>query len=425
MVLKTLTSHLKSKENKRLVENFVSLSFLQISNYLLPLITLPYLTRVIGVEKFGLIALTVAVAQYFVLLTDFGFNLTATKEISINRCNNLKISEIFISVYIIKLALFILSSIFLFLLVIVVPAIKTEQNLYVLAFASVLGWLLFPQWLYQGLEKMKFITIFIVSTRIICTSMIFLIVKSPDDYLWVQALSSLGYLVSGLLGFFYSFKIFRFSFTFPQINVLREQVKSGMHVFLSNLSINLYTTSNSVVLGIFTNNTVVGYYSAAERIFKAFQFLGMPLYQAIFPRMSKLYSENRDRAISIFSKIFKITIVVTFLISLIISVSSHIIIPIILGKQFEQSTIIFSLLSWIVVVSWGNYTLGVHGLVNFGYEKIFSKIIVIFGVIHLVLITIGINLFGVLSVPIVWFFTESCICFFEYRFLRKNNLLIL
>ena len=177
-------------------------------------------------------------------------------------------------------------------------------------------------------------------------------------------------------------------------------------------------------LGLLTNNITVGYYSAAERIFRACQYLGMPLFQALFPHFSKLIVDDKERAVRQFTKLFRIVMIVTFLISLALSLSSHFVISIILGAKYFQSILILQILSWVIFASWGNYCLGIQGLVNFGFEQTFSKIVLIFGALHIVLIYFGVRSFGVLAVPVIWFLTESLIFSTEYVIVKRRKILL-
>ncbi|MFA4923282.1 MAG: flippase [Ignavibacteriaceae bacterium] len=424
MIFDKIKSQLVQKEKKNILNNFFSLTVLQLSNYIIPLLVLPYLARVLGPEKFGLTAFAQAFVFYFILITDFGFNLSATREISINRDSKENISRIFSAVVIIKTFLLLISFIMLLLLIYFVPIFSTDRTLYLLTFLSVIGSVLFPQWFYQGIEKMKFITIITVGTRVIFTVFILLFVKKTSDYLLYSFLNSAGFLISGLIGFIVSFSLFKVKFRSLLFSEIRFHFLQGWHIFLSTISISLYTTSNSVLLGFFTNYSIVGYYTAAEKLFKVFQFMGMPFFQAIFPYFSKLYNENKIRAIDSFNKIFYFTMLFSSILSLVLFFLSHPLIIFIFGSKFENSVFIFSILSFILIPGLGNYMLGIQGMINFGFKEVLSKIIISFGFLHIALVSVAIILWGIKAVPFVWLMTESFIFMYEYYFLKKRNFLI-
>ena len=412
------------KDLKKLMENFFSLTILQLSNYLIPLITLPYLKRVLGDERFGLTGFALYIMQYFIMFTDFGFNLSATRDISINRNNPEKVSRIFFSVYIIKISLLLISALIMFLMITFVGRFREERMFYYYSFLSVAGAVVFPQWFYQGLEKMKFITIFTLGAKTFFTILMFFLIKNSDDYLWQPILNSTGYFVSGVVAFLFSFSLYKIQLIAPSLQEIKQQFIDGWHIFVSNVSINLYTTSNGIILGLFTTNVIVGYYFAAERVFKAFQLIGMPLFQALFPHFSKLIIDDRVKAIRHFTKLFRITVVSTLIMSLILSVSAPFLMKVYLGPTAIESGKLLSILSWVIFASWGNYCLGIQGLVNFGYEKIFARIVLTFGLLHILLIYFAIKWFGFYAAPCVWFLTESMIFLTEYIYIKSKKILI-
>ncbi|MCR4417440.1 MAG: flippase [Ignavibacteria bacterium] len=399
----------KKKPFNTLIQNYFALSLLQLSNYVLPLITLPYLTRVLGPEKFGLIAFAQAITQYLMLITEFGFNISATKNISIYRDNNKKITEIFSSVMIIKIL--ILSIIFILFIILfqISDEFNSERTLYIYFFLGVIGWALFPQWLFQGLEKMKFVSFFNILSKLIFTVSIFFFINSVEDYELVALIQSLGFVFSGIISLLVAVNLANIKFVIPTKTEIIKHFKDSLVIFWSTISTNLYTSSNSIILGILTNNIIVGYYSAAEKIIKAILFFSMPLQQSLFPFMSKQFMENRGKAIKILRLILYVIGSLAVVIAILLSLFANSIVNLLLGVDYKESVIIFNILSWIIPFGIINYTLGIQGLVNLGYEKAFSKVVFIGGFIHIVILFLTIPKFGVLVVPIQWLLTELII----------------
>ena len=146
-----------SKESKTLLENILSLGVVQGLNYILPLITIPYLVRVLGPEMYGLTSFAISFITIFTLITNYGFNFSATKDISINKKYHTKVSQIFSKVIFIKTVLFFICFLFLVLLINYFDRFSINSKIYYLSFGIVLGQVITPLWLFQGLEKMKYI----------------------------------------------------------------------------------------------------------------------------------------------------------------------------------------------------------------------------------------------------------------------------
>jgi len=407
---------------KKILENLFSLSSLQIANYIIPLITLPYLVRVLGPEKFGLTSFAQAFILYFIFLVDFGFNFSATKEISINRQDSCRVSEIFSSIFLIKFLIMLLSFLIFLIIISTVSIFRIEFSFYLLNFLTVVGWIIFPQWYFQGIEKMKFIALVNFLAKLIFTIAIFFFVKESRDYIRIPILNFIGLVFSGIVSLIIIFYYYPVKLKFPKSQTISKQFNLGLKIFISNVGINLYTTSNSVMLGLLTNNVIVGYYTAAEKIFKAFQYLSIPINQSVFPHFSQLISINRERAIQLFNKFFWISLLLTSLVSLLMVIFSPLV-KIFLGKEFTPSVIIFLILAIGLVPSLGNYTLGIQGLINFGFEKTFAAVVFVVGIFHISLLGLLIKYFGYIAVPFLWISSETVILIVLFRYLKKKNII--
>ena len=408
-----------SPTRKRLTGNFLSLSILQALNYILPLITLPYLVRVLGLEKYGLISFAQAFIAYFTILTDYGFGLSATREISIHRDDREKVSEIFSSVMTIKFFLGILSFIILAVILAFIPRFGNDWLIYIFTFGTVLGNILFPVWFFQGMENMKWITILNVIARGIFTVLIFVFVHKESDYLNVAIINSLGSIIAGIISLIIVFKNFKVKFIFPKLESIKNQLKEGWHIFISNIAISLYTVSNTFILGLFTNNTIVGYYSGAEKIIKAVQGLITPISQTIYPYLSKLATDSKEKALIFLKRLIKLVGIITFIISLLIFILAGPIVNIILGSKYQESILPLRILSFIPFIVVLSNVFAIQGLYNFGKQAIVSKYVVIIALLHLAYLTFFIHLYQAIGVAISWTITEILITITSFYYFNK------
>lgn len=419
--MKIFKNFFSSPDKKRLFSNFVSLSVLQGANYILPLITLPYLVRVLGPEKFGLIAFAQAFIQYFVILTDYGFNLSATREISIYRENRQKIQEIFSSVMIIKLILTIISVIILSIIVFSFEKFRNDWGIYFLTFGMVIGQVLLPVWFFQGMERMKYITFLNITAKIIFTVSIFIFVHKASDYIYVPLLNSLGFIVAGIMALWIVFRDFRVDFRFPSLYVLKYQLKEGGHIFLSRISISFYTVSNIFILGLLTNSTIVAYYSVAERLVNVVKNLNSIVLQVMFPFISKLAVDTKNNALIFIRKEIKFFTSVGIIMCIFIIILSKPVVFLLFGGNFGNSIPILQVLSITSVITLLSAIIGQQILLNFNLKKLFTLSIIFPSIIHLFMLFVFVNFWNAFGAAVAVVITESFILIIRLYFLRKQR----
>ncbi|RLV61413.1 flippase [Parashewanella curva] len=282
------------KDKKVVLKNTLYLTLLQGAGYVFPLITLPYLIRILDVDDFGLLAFATATVSYFLLITDYGFNLSATKEISLNRNDKIKIEEIFSSVLTVKLLLLVICFLILSLLTAFIPKYSENSLIYFFTFGTVLAQVLFPVWLFQGLEEMKYVTNLNVLSRALSTICIFIFVNKPEDFHYVPIITSIGVTLSSVISLYIAHSKFGISYKLQGYKTIEEQFVTGWNIFLSRIYTNIYVNGNVLLLGFMTNNTIVGYYSIADRIVQTLSALFSPIYQASFPYLSRLFTQKKS-----------------------------------------------------------------------------------------------------------------------------------
>lgn len=406
-------------ERRTVLQNFASLSVLQAITYLLPVLILPYLFRMLGPEKFGLIAFAQAFVQYFMILTDYGFSISATKEISLCQHDHAEVSKVFSSVMTAKVGLAFLSLLLVSGVVYFIPKFREDWMVYVLSFGTVLGNTLFPVWFFQGTEKMKYIADLNIAGGILTVILIFFSVRGPQDYLLVPLISSSVTLITGFLGQYIAFKHLGISFRFPGYTSLRDQLTAGWDIFVSIVAINAYTTTRIFAIGLLTNNTITGFYSIAERFAGLCQTFPLSSFsQALFPRLSKVYHKSRARAFEFMQRIQLITVTISLLCLPPIFVFADPIIRIIFGGHFPETVLSFRLLL-ISVFFISSNAFRVQFLLVCGKTRIYSQIHVIMAMIGLPMIFLLIDSFSYVGAAIATILIELGIFTITYLTIKR------
>ncbi len=418
-LIKILPKIATHHERKIVLKNFLSLSTLQGLGYLFPLFLLPYLLRVIGPAKFGLIVFAQAFVQYFMILTDYGFSLTATRKISLAEDHNQKTSEIFSSVMAAKIVLAGISFLIFLLIIKAVPRFSNDWLVYFLSFGTVIGNTLFPVWFFQGKEKMNYITVINSLSGIANVICIFIYVKGPADYIFIPLINSLFAIVSGTWALYVAFRKFNLTFVYRTYRNIHEELRAGWKVFISLLAINTYTASRIFAVGLLTNNTITGYYSVADRIATFIRSFPQDSFsQAFYPRITRAFAKNKIRALNIMHRVQK-GATIGFAISLpILFILSPLIVRLICARPYPEVTFTLRLLL-VSALFVGANALKVQFLIVCGRADIYSRLHVGAAAAGLPLLFILVYLFSYPGAALATIITESGIFFLTARTLKK------
>jgi len=376
-----------SIDKKRMISNFFSLSILQFLNLVLPLITVPYVVRVIGIEKFGLVNYALSIIMYFTILVNFGLDLSVTPKIAINRDNSKFVSELFSVVMTIKIVLILLSFVTLLIALHLVPSLKKNFLLFFLTFGFVIGNGMLPSWFYQGMEKMKYLTMVNSSSRIFFTVLMLIMLKSKEDFILVAMFNSLGAIVGGVLAFFLVFKLFNVTFIMPKLNRIKNEIKESFHFFLSRIAYNGSRYLGTTIIGSFFGNTLVGYYSIVEKLFYAFLSLGEVIFQTIYPYMS------RTRNIVFFKKLLLVVILISISILFPLMYYNQILLDVLFDINNKVLSDLFVIVFVGAIFGIVHALLGYSLLGAFGYRKEANNSLIYSSTIYIISVFIGAFIF--------------------------------
>ena len=410
------------KINKRLIENIISLFTIKGLEYILAFITFPYLVRVLQVENFGAVVFVQGIIQYFVLFTDYGFNLLGPKEIAQHDNVNER-GKIFASIFCAKVILLCISTIVFVLMLTGIQYVNSiDIILYSVIYLMVVGNVIFPIWFFQGIQQMRYITIVNIIGRFLSVACIFYFVRTPDDYILAGLFQAIVPLIAGICSWIILWKNYREVFVLPTYQDIKQVFIEAWEIFTSTIAINLYTASNIVFLGLLTNNTVVGYFSGAQKIIQNINQLISPITQAVYPYVSKMASNSKMDALKFLRKIVLVLGGGNFIGSILIFVFAEWIVDILLGKGYEQSVLLLRILAFLPFIISLSNVFGIQTMLVFGMKKQFNRVLLSAAIVNTVIVLPMIYFYQAIGVSISVTITEVFVTSSMYYILRKNNI---
>lgn len=361
----------------------MTLSVLQWFNYLFPLIMIPYLTRTLGPMNWGILSIIQSYVIYLNILIEYGFTLSATREVAKVREDKDRVAELIGSVLGGQLILVCLSILLTFFIWLLFPVFHRHPLLVTFGLLWSIAQSLNLIWLYQGLEKLQFISIVDICFKVLVLISIFIFVKKPEDIEKVLLIQGMGSFATLAVTIFVTWRIYKFRL--PSLGDCLVTLKLGWSMFLFRSAVSLYTVANVLILGVFASPAIVGYYAAAEKIAKAITSLINPITSALFPRFSYLVNQSREKAFKL-AKISFIGIVsASFILALIVFIFAPLIITSLLGSGFSDSINILRILCILIPVIAISNVLGIQWMIPLGLDNQFNKIILSAGIVNVLL----------------------------------------
>lgn len=410
--LKQLFGRLKqSKDGRTLVANFGYLSLLQVASYVFPLITMPYLARVIGAEGFGKIAFAAAIMVWFQTIADWGFNYTATRDVAKNRDDKEKVSEIFSNVLWARILLMLVSFCLLCVCVLIIPKLRENADVIMISFLMIPGHIMFPDWFFQAMERMKYITILNIVSKTLFTVAIFLFIKERQDYILQPLFTSLGFVISGIIAMYYILIKWKIRLRISSFKTVLRTIKSSTDVFINNIVPNFYNAFTSILLGFIGGDVANGLLDAGKKFVYVAESLLSVLSRTFFPFLARKGEKHSLYA--------KINLTISILIATCLFIFAPLIIRCFFSSEFENSIVVLRIVSVSIVSLSLKNIYAFNYMILRGYEKQSRNIMIICSFIGFLLAFPLVYRYSYIGASIVYVVTLSLMGICSMVFVKR------
>ena len=408
---------------KRFAVNVASLFSVQIANFLLPLLTVPYVVRIIGPEKLGLLNFSQAYVMYFSLLINYGFDMAAVRAIAANRADKEGTNRIFSQVMAGKTLLWVLSTVIFITISLSNPEFRQHLSLHVCTYLVCIGTVLSPFWIYQAMEDLGRVAIFNLAVKLIFSLSVLLLIRKADDYFYQNLAISVSQILVSIAALYVAMRRFGIVFTWPTGPELRTRFREDRTLFFSSVMITIYASSNVLILGLLSLPYNVGIYAAGTRLESmAETFVGLALNQAFFPIVAQAFGQGREQGINIVRNTFFPLFILMSLVSAGLWVVAPFFITVLYGAQFHEAVTILRVVALLPLAIGMSNLLGIHTMLNLRMDRAFFTVTAVGSVVGLVLNVLLIRRFAHIGAAYALVITEVYITLAMYVYLRWKGI---
>lgn len=415
--------------NKSIRLNALLNIILTLSNIIFPLITFPYVSRILNPEGIGVVSFFSSIGNYGVLVASLGISTYGIRAVASIREDKNKLSRIVQELAVINIIMSGLVTLLLLGMALVIKQLSKESSLLLITSLTILSSPLALNWLYSGIEEYAYITKRSLIFKAFSLILIFLFVKKPADYVVYAGITLFSTLGSNILNVWHSRK-FVYIKRYKNLE-FKKHFKPMFYLFASLLAVNIYTNLDTVMLGFINGNEAVGYYSVASKVKWILLSLITSISAVLLPRLSFYISKKNT---SKFNKMLKESSAVIFFIAIplvaFFIVEAQNSIQLLGGEKYISATLSMQILMPILVISGFSNITGNQILIPMNRERYFM-----FAVSLGALVNLGLNLIlmpklGIIGASMATLFaelTQMTVQFiYSYKYLAgnisKNNL---
>ena len=339
-----------------------------IMSLIFPLITFPYASRILSADGIGKVNFANSIISYFGIIASLGISTYAIRESAKVRENKTLLSKFVIEISIINLVSTVVSYLLFFVALFLVPKFRDYKVLLIICSTTILLSTLGISWLYSALEEYMYITIRTILFQFFSIILLFLFVKTKDDYIKYAAIGVFSNVGSNVLNLIHARKYITFK-NIPKLNI-KVHIKPILILFGSTIAVSIFTILDTSMLGFISTEIEVGYYSAASKIIRMIRDLFPAVFTVLFARLSIYKNENEvDKINNLISKTFKFI----FCFSIPMAVGLYILMPdivqIMCGNDFTPAIISARIMTPLLILSSCSGFLGGQVMLSLGMDK--------------------------------------------------------